>query len=154
MTLHELPARVALDEDNRRQFNQDMQSPDALAAEMVAFANSDGGAIFLGVADDGSLPGLNRTDVSRLNLIVSNVAAQHVRSPLPVQTGNMELEHGRLVADFCPSACYTYLHNTVERFIHNYGALCLATEPYVVGASDRTYTPWNSRYLLLRISQC
>jgi ATP-dependent DNA helicase RecG len=52
MTLHELPARVALDEDNRRQFKQDMQSPDALAAEMVAFANSDGGVIFLGVADD------------------------------------------------------------------------------------------------------
>jgi hypothetical protein len=30
----------ALGEDSRRQFKQDMQSPDALAAEMAAFANS------------------------------------------------------------------------------------------------------------------
>ncbi len=35
MTLSELKAQVALGEDNRRQFKQDMQSPDALAAESV-----------------------------------------------------------------------------------------------------------------------
>jgi predicted HTH transcriptional regulator len=51
MMLNELKAQVALDEDSRRQFKQDMQSPDALAAEMAAFANSEGGVIFLGVAD-------------------------------------------------------------------------------------------------------
>ena len=43
MTLSELQAQVGLGEDSRRQFKQDMQSPDALAAEMAAFANSDGG---------------------------------------------------------------------------------------------------------------
>ena len=43
MTLSELQAQVALDEDSRRQFKQDLQNPDALAAEMAAFANSDGG---------------------------------------------------------------------------------------------------------------
>ena len=97
MTLSELQAQVALGEDSRRQFKQDMQSPDALAAEMAAFANSEGGVIFLGVADDGSLPGLSLADVSRLNQMISNVAAQHVRSPLTVQTENVDLENGRLV---------------------------------------------------------
>ena len=96
MTLSELKAQVALGEDSRRQFKQDMQSPDALAAEMAAFANSEGGVIFLGVADDGSLPGLSLADVSRLNQMISNVAAQHVRSPLTVQTENVDLENGRL----------------------------------------------------------
>jgi ATP-dependent DNA helicase RecG len=67
MTLSKLQAQVALGEDSRRQFKQDLQSPDALAAEMAAFANSDGGVIFLGVADDGSLRGLSLADVSRLN---------------------------------------------------------------------------------------
>jgi len=95
MTLNELQAQVALGEDSRHQFKQDMQSPDALAAEMVAFANSDGGVIFLGVADDGSLLGLSLADVSRLNQMISNVAAQHVRSPLTVQTENVDLENGR-----------------------------------------------------------
>ena len=41
MTLSELNAQVALGEDSRRQFKQDIQSPDALAAEMAAVANSD-----------------------------------------------------------------------------------------------------------------
>ena len=95
MTLSELKAQVALGEDSRRQFKQDRQSPDALAAEMAAFANSEGGVIFLGVAGhDGSLPGLSLADVSRLNQMISNVAAQHVRSPLTVQTENVDLENG------------------------------------------------------------
>src|SRR5215510_2687373 len=100
MTLSELQAQVGLGEDSRRQFKQDMQSPDALAAEMVAFTNSDGGVIFLGVADDGSLPGLSLADVSRLNQMISNVAAQHVRNQLMVLTANRELGDRRLVADF------------------------------------------------------
>ena len=107
MTLGELTALVALGEDSSRRFRQDMQSPDALAAKMAAFANSGGGVIFPGLAEDGILPGLRRMDVSRLNQIISNVAAQHVRSPLTVQTANVALKHGRLVADFCPSDCYT-----------------------------------------------
>jgi hypothetical protein len=46
MTLSELSAEVALGEDSRRQFKLDIQSPDALAAEMAAFANSEGGLVF------------------------------------------------------------------------------------------------------------
>jgi ATP-dependent DNA helicase RecG len=105
MILSELNAQVALGEDNRSQFKQYMQSPDALAAEMVAFANSGGGMTFLGVADDGSPPGLSRADVSRFNQMISSVAVQHVRSPLPMQTENVALQDGGLVADFCHSAC-------------------------------------------------
>jgi ATP-dependent DNA helicase RecG len=68
-----LQAQVALGEDSRRQCKQDMQSPDALAAEMAAFANSEGGVILLGVADDGSLLGLSLADVSRLNQMISDI---------------------------------------------------------------------------------
>ena len=93
MTLSELQAQVALGGDSRRQFKQDMQSQDAPAA----FANSEGGVIFLRVADDGSLPGVRLAGVSRLNQMISNVAAQHVRSPLTVHTENVDLENGRLV---------------------------------------------------------
>ena len=82
--------------------------------------------ILLGVTDDGFLPGLSLADVSRLNQMISNVAAQHIRSPLTVQTESVDLEHRRLVADFCPSACYTYLF-TVERFTHQHSPLCFTT---------------------------
>ena len=64
---------------------------------MAAFANSEGGRLFIGVADDGSLPGLVRKDVGRINQLVSNAASQLVRSPLAVQTENVALEGGRIV---------------------------------------------------------
>lgn len=45
--------------------------PNSLAEEMAAFANSEGGTIFLGVADDGTPPGLDKADVVRLNQLIS-----------------------------------------------------------------------------------
>ena len=97
MNLHELQAQVVLGEDSRRQFKQEMTNADSLAAEMAAFSNAEGGVIYLGVADDGSLPGLSRADVARLNQLIGNAASQHIRSPITVQTENLELENGRLV---------------------------------------------------------
>ena len=43
MLLKELRSSVALGEDSRRQFKQDVSNADSLAAEMAAFANSEGG---------------------------------------------------------------------------------------------------------------
>jgi ATP-dependent DNA helicase RecG len=97
MTLTELQAQIALGEDSRRQFKRDVTNADSLAAEMAAFANSEGGTIYLGVSDDGSLPGLSRADVARLNQLIGNAASQHVRSPLTVQTENIGVGGERVV---------------------------------------------------------
>ena len=97
MHIGELKAQIALGEDSRRQFKRDVTNVDALAAEMAAFANGEGGVIYLGVDDDGALPGLSRADVARINQLIGNAAAQHIRSPLTVQTENLEVDNGRLV---------------------------------------------------------
>ena len=55
-----------------------------------------GRLILLGITDDGALPGLSRADVARLNQPIGNAASQHVRSPITVQTENLELDNGRL----------------------------------------------------------
>ena len=64
---------------------------------MAAFANSEGGIIFLGVADDGQLLGFTPEDIRRLNQLIANVAAQHIRSLLTVQTENVKLPGGKVV---------------------------------------------------------
>jgi ATP-dependent DNA helicase RecG len=97
MTLTELRAQISLGEDSRRQFKRDVTNADSLAAEIAAFANSDGGSIFLGVVDDGSLSGLARADVKRINQLIGNAASQHVRSPLTVHTENIAVAKGRVV---------------------------------------------------------
>jgi predicted HTH transcriptional regulator len=90
-------AAIALGEDSTRQFKRDVTNGDALAAEMVAFANAEGGTIFLGVADDGTTPGLSAHDVTRLNQLIGNTANHAVRSPLTVQTKNVALPNGGVV---------------------------------------------------------
>ncbi|MBS6828682.1 MAG: putative DNA binding domain-containing protein [Desulfovibrio sp.] len=92
-----LLAQVARGEDSTRQFKADIHNAESLASEMAAFANSEGGTLFLGVADDGSVPGLSRADVSRINQLISNAASQLVRSPLTVHTENVVLENGNVV---------------------------------------------------------
>ena len=96
MKLETLLSQIALGEDSTRQFKADMKNADSLASEMAAFANTNGGTIFIGVGDDGSTPGLSGQDVTRINQLISNAASQLVRSPLAVQTENVLLENGRL----------------------------------------------------------
>jgi ATP-dependent DNA helicase RecG len=63
---------VALGEDSSRQFKADVRNVDSLASEMAAFANSNGGTILIGVADNGSMPGLSSEDVLRINQLIGN----------------------------------------------------------------------------------
>ncbi len=93
----DLQAQTALGEDSKRQFKADVRNAESLAEEIAAFANSEGGAILIGVADDGSIPGLAPKDVSRINQLISNAASQLVRSPLAVQTENVTLGNDRVV---------------------------------------------------------
>ena len=97
MNFPELIQLLAAGEDSTRQFKSDIHSPEALASEMVAFANSEGGMIFVGVSDRGEVLGLGRLDVSRINQMISNTASQWVRSPLTVHTENIVAESGRVV---------------------------------------------------------
>jgi len=97
MTIKSLLSQLALGEDSSRQFKADIRNADSLASEMAALANTSGGTIFIGVADDGSTPGLSQQDVARINQLISNAASHLVRSPLAVQTENVALENGRIV---------------------------------------------------------
>ena len=80
MKVGDLKKYIALGEDSTRQFKVDVHNTESLASEMAAFANSDGGTIYLGVADDGSRPGLDKADVARINQLISNAASQFVKS--------------------------------------------------------------------------
>lgn len=94
MTDFALLQALARGEDSRHQFKRDATNADGMAAELAALANSGGGTVFLGVADDGSISGLDAVDVRRLNQLISNAASQHVRPPLHPQTHNVQTAQG------------------------------------------------------------
>ncbi len=96
-TIVTLKEHVAAGEDSMRQFKAKIDNADSLAAEMAAFANAHGGVIFIGVQDNGTISGITQQEVHTVNQLISNVASQHVRSPLVVQTQNILLENGNVV---------------------------------------------------------
>lgn len=96
MKVKKLRDQISLGEDSTHQFKSDVRNAESLASEMAAFANSEGGTIYLGVADDGSASGLDKNNVARINQLISNAASQLVKSPLTVRTENVALENGRV----------------------------------------------------------
>jgi len=82
MNAEELIEAISRGEDSRHQFKSDVTNAESLAAEIVAFSNSGGGSIFIGVRDDGRVCGLSARDVQRINQLISNAASQNVRPPV------------------------------------------------------------------------
>jgi ATP-dependent DNA helicase RecG len=85
---------IAGGENSCLQFKADFKNAPQLAAEIVAFSNSKGGRILVGVNDDGSITGLSSVDIGRLNQLLSNVASQCVHPPINPQTETLRLEAG------------------------------------------------------------
>ncbi len=74
----------------------------ALAAELVAFSNSGGGTLYIGVNDDGSIAGLDAAEVRRLNQLLSNAASQHLRPPIHPLTENVHSHAGLVMVVSVP----------------------------------------------------
>jgi len=102
MEITELLEIIAYGEDSRHQFKANITNETSLARELVAFSNSGGGNLFIGVSDDGTFAGLTREDMRRLNQLVSNAASQQVRPPVNPQTENISTPDGLVMRVIVP----------------------------------------------------
>ncbi len=94
METSELLEIISRDEDGKHQFKSNFTNVNSLAAELTAFSNSGGGQIFIGVNNDGTISGLMREDMGRLNQLVSNAASQSIRPPINPRTENVATPEG------------------------------------------------------------
>ena len=69
-------------ENSALEFKTTEVHPDSLAREMVAFANSQGGTILLGVADDAQIEGIDRD--KNWEEWVANISRNNINPPLIV----------------------------------------------------------------------
>ncbi len=92
MTPDDLKLFIAKGEDSKTQFKVNITNPTQLAQELVAFANTLGGQLLIGISDQGHIIGLTDEDVRRLNQMVGNAASQMVRPPLYPVTEMMKIE--------------------------------------------------------------
>jgi len=85
---------AARGEDGKHQFKANITNAQSLSEELVAFSNSSGGRIFVGISDDGTVSGLTREDIRRLNGLVANSCTNNVRPPINPQTENIATPRG------------------------------------------------------------
>jgi ATP-dependent DNA helicase RecG len=97
MTLHELLDKIKAGEDSRTQFKVNISNIDSFAAELVAFSNAQGGTLYVGVDDNAQAVGIEKSEVGRINQMISNACSQHVKSPIAVHTDNVPLDSGAIV---------------------------------------------------------
>jgi predicted HTH transcriptional regulator len=69
-------------EDSYTQFKKDITNNDKLAEELVAFSNSNGGILIIGVSDNNSVVGLSDDDIRRLNQLIGNVINSNINPPI------------------------------------------------------------------------
>jgi len=95
MEITELRERIARGEDLHTDFKERIDSPEELAKDLVAFANTDGGQLILGVAKDRSVVGVGDPDA--VNRSVDNVAYNNCDPPITVVQEVLTTEEGRHV---------------------------------------------------------
>ena len=93
---------IARDEDSRHQFKANVTNETSMGQEMIAFCNTRGGMIIVGVSNDGTITGLTRKDMGRLNNLVYNAGSQQVRPPINIITENISLEEGLIMVVHIP----------------------------------------------------
>jgi len=88
----ELLLILARGEDSQHQFKKNINNPDSLAQEIIAFSNGQGGRLIIGADDDGSVSGLSKDDIHRINQMISNVASQHIIPAVNPTTRNVSVQ--------------------------------------------------------------
>ena len=96
MDILQLRERIGRWEDLHTEFKERIESPDDLAASLVAFANTDGGQLVIGVAKDRTIAGVSDADAE--NRQVDNVAYNNCEPPLTVVQESLDVEGKKVVA--------------------------------------------------------
>ena len=78
----ELFERIAGGEDSFTEFKREVGKPDSFAAELMAFANKEGGQVFVGVDDSGEIIGVG--DPQRTEERIVNIGRNNCMPPLDV----------------------------------------------------------------------
>ncbi len=123
------------DKKNEAKLRLDEKDPTSWLKTVAAFANSDGGTLYVGVKDDGQLAGFSKIEIDHVVLYFSSQVSQHI-SPRPLYQCSY-LKHGEdpdfryvIAIEISPSSSkpvyFTYKGNQ-SVFLREHGYVRLAT---------------------------
>jgi predicted HTH transcriptional regulator len=98
MTGQELLEIIKDGESSKVQFKERLPHHDSLAHELIAFSNSKGGTIIIGVNDKtGAINGLSFSEIQQINQQLVNIASQKVYPPVYITTETITVNDSRLI---------------------------------------------------------
>jgi ATP-dependent DNA helicase RecG len=121
----ELRNQILLGEDSTRQFKSEPSIDEKMAREIVAFANSGGGRIFVGVEKNGTIKGLSGADAEKVGEEMAKVAWQRVKPPFSILSKSVPTSEGIVVvievADgpskpYCDNKGVYYVKNGPDKY--------------------------------------
>lgn len=96
-TLNQVKEIISLGEDSLNQFKVKIESPNSLAAEICAFANTNGGRLLIGIGDSGEIVGIIDEELNSLNQMISNITTNNIKPPIFVHTQLFQIENKRIM---------------------------------------------------------
>lgn len=93
MTLHELNRLAATGEGPFLEFKNRVPRPARIVKEIIAFANTRGGQLLLGVDDDGSIKGLR--DAGEEEFALRRAMRELCEPPIDIEILRVEIAHRR-----------------------------------------------------------
>lgn len=116
----ELRSQILLGEDSTRQFKREPSADAKMAGEIVAFANSSGGRIFVGVEKGGDIHGMSGTEAEKVGEDIAKIAWDSVRPPFSILTKAVATSDGIVVVVEIPNgASKPYCDNKGVYWVKN-----------------------------------
>lgn len=98
MKLQELEDLVSKGEGQLLEFKKKASFPEKIVKEMVAFANTDGGQLLVGVDDDGALSGLKFAEEDRF--VIDNAIRTHIKPGIKCESELIPISRKRSILHY------------------------------------------------------
>ena len=123
MTEKQIRDLIKQGEGQAIEFKDDRIHPRSLAQTLTAFAAADGGVVLIGVADDGSIPGVSNFQRVRDNLIYEAAGRNHCEPQIqPMDIEKVETEDGKIVVAITVPADFETLHSVAGKYFLRVGS--------------------------------
>lgn len=99
MTVKELQLLVNEGEHTHLEFKRKVAHPEKIIREIVAFANTEGGNLLIGVNDDGNLSGLKYPDEDAY--VLEKVIASHCKPSIAFEREYIALTEKKTIIRYC-----------------------------------------------------
>ena len=89
---------IQMGESSKVQFKVRINNANSVGAEMVAFSNTKGGLLIIGVDDKtGEIKGLSFEELQNTNQLLANSASNNVKAPIYIYTETVKIEDQNVV---------------------------------------------------------